>query len=67
MQTGSYTKSSFSGASNCVEVGLLADGNVGLRDSKDPLKLPHVFTAQEWAAFIAGVRAGEFDLPVECV
>ena len=59
-----YTKSSHSGASGCVEVRLLEDGTVGLRDSKDISKPPHVFTEPEWNAFLAGVRAGEFDFPL---
>jgi hypothetical protein len=58
-----YLKSSFSGVTGCVEVRLLDDGRVGLRDSKDTSKPAHVFTPREWYAFISGVRAGEFDLP----
>ncbi len=65
--THDYGKSSFSGSGGCVEVRLLADGTVGLRDSKDISKPPHVFDQREWQAFIAGVRAGEFDLPAGCV
>lgn len=57
-----YTKSSFSGMGGCVEVRLLNDGNVAVRDSKDPAKPAHEFTPREWAAFLKGVRAGEFDL-----
>jgi len=46
----------------CVEVAY-ADGQVVLlRDSKDHGPVLH-FTASEWRSFIAGVRAGEFDLP----
>ena len=58
-----YTKSSFSGGGECVEVRLLDDGTVALRDSKDTTKPPHVFTANEWQAFRLGMLAGEFDLP----
>ncbi len=47
----------------CVEVAHLADGRVGVRDSKDRSLPPHVFTAHEWACFLDGVRNGEFDLP----
>jgi len=61
-----YKKSSFSGGGGCVEVRVLADGTVGLRDSKDTTKPPHIFTTREWDAFVAGVRAGEFDLPFGC-
>ena len=65
ISTDRYTKSSFSGGAGCVEVRKLDDGSIGLRDSKDVTKPPHVFTAHEWTAFVAGVRAGEFDLPAE--
>jgi hypothetical protein len=35
---------------------------IGLRDSKDVTKPPHLFTSVEWEAFLSGVRNGEFDL-----
>jgi len=58
-----WQKSSFcNGASSCVEVAPLADGNVALRDTKDQDGPILVFTPAEWAAFTAGVRDGEFDL-----
>ncbi|MFG2072036.1 DUF397 domain-containing protein [Nonomuraea maritima] len=58
-----WQKSSFcNGASACVEVAPLADGNVALRDSKEQDGPVLVFTPAEWAAFTAGVREGEFDL-----
>jgi hypothetical protein len=57
-----YRKSSFSGGGACVEVRLLENGMIGVRDSKNESKSPHLFTEQEWRAFIAGVRNGEFDL-----
>jgi hypothetical protein len=63
ISTDRYTKSSFSGGAGCVEVRRLDDGRIGVRDSKDISKPPHVFTIREWQAFLAGVRAGEFDLP----
>ena len=55
--------SSFSGASgNCVEVADLPDGGRAVRDSKDGSEGPILlFTSSEWQAFIAGVKAGEFD------
>ena len=37
---------------------------MALRDSKDISKAAHVFDREEWAAFIAGAKNGEFDLPV---
>jgi hypothetical protein len=57
-----FRKSSFSAAADCVEVRQLPDGRIALRDSKDPSLPPHHFTPAEWTAFLAGVRAGEFDL-----
>lgn len=58
---GEWRKSSFSNADdNCVEVAFAADGRVGVRDSKDRSIPPHVYTRSEWAAFLAGVTAGEF-------
>jgi hypothetical protein len=50
--------------SACVQVAHLPGGLVALRDSKDTAKPAHVFDQQEWAAFVTGVKAGEFDLPV---
>ena len=45
----------------CVEVAPLPDGTISLRDSKDTSRAPHSFTPEEWAAFVAGVKVGEFD------
>lgn len=61
-----WCKSSFSGGNGgdgCVEVAFLVGGRVAVRDTKDRLLPPHVYTAAEWDAFVAGVRAGEFDRP----
>ena len=49
--------------SACVQVAHLPGGMVALRDSKDTAKPAHVFDRDEWTAFVAGVKAGEFDLP----
>jgi hypothetical protein len=50
--------------SACVQVAHLPGGMVALRDSKDTAKAAHIFDNAEWAAFVTGVKAGEFDLPV---
>jgi Domain of unknown function (DUF397) len=55
-----WRKSTRSGTNGCVEVALL-DGKVGVRDSKDRGGSVLEFTAQQWASFLDGVRAGEFD------
>jgi Domain of unknown function (DUF397) len=46
--------------STCVEVAV-SGHEVAVRDSKDPGGPTLRFTAAEWQAFLAGVRAGEFD------
>jgi hypothetical protein len=58
-----FRKSSFSGSSNsnCVEVGFVLP-EVLMRDSKHRDGPVLHFTIDEWKAFLAGVKAGEFDL-----
>jgi hypothetical protein len=60
-----WFKSSASAAGNCVEVAHLpGGGGVAVRDSKDRVKAPHVYTRHEWEAFLIGAKNGEFDLPL---
>jgi hypothetical protein len=56
-----YATSRHCPSGNCVEAAALPDGAVAVRDSKDRNKPPHIFTPEEWAAFIAGVKDGDFD------
>ena len=56
-----FRKSSFSGGSGCVEVRRLPDGRIAVRDSKQPSLAPNHYTPTAWTAFLAGIRAGEFD------
>ena len=60
-----WRKSSFSGGNgnSCVEVAFLSEGDVAVRDTKNRTLPAHRYTAAEWEAFVAGVRAGEFDRP----
>jgi len=55
-----WRRSTLCADSGCVEVAR-KDGLVAVRDSKDPGRGALSYTAAEWAAFIAGVKAGEFD------
>jgi hypothetical protein len=57
-----FRKSSFSGGVNCVEVCLLPDGHIAVRDSKQSSLPPNHYTPNAWTAFLAGLRAGEFDV-----
>jgi hypothetical protein len=56
------SSSSSSNGGNCVEVARNLPGIVAVRDSKDREGPALVFTADEWRAFLAGARGGEFDL-----
>jgi hypothetical protein len=55
-----WRKSSASGASECVEVAFV-EQSVVVRRSQDPAGPVLAFSGPEWAAFVAGVRNGEFD------
>ncbi|GLX02404.1 DUF397 domain-containing protein [Microtetraspora sp. NBRC 16547] len=61
-----WRKASFSGdnGGNCVEVAEVTDHArlIAVRDSKDPDGPKLFFTPAEWDAFIAGVKAAEFDI-----
>ena len=46
---------------SCVEVAALADGAVAVRNSRHPSGPALVYTRAEIAAFLAGVKGGEFD------
>jgi len=59
-----WRKSSYSGGNGgaCVEVADNLPGLVAVRDSKDRTGSVLTFPPAAWAAFTAGVRAGELDL-----
>lgn len=58
-----WRKSTRSGSSgNCVEVADNLSDMVVVRDSKNPAGPALGFTPGEWAAFVGGVKCGEFDL-----
>ncbi|MET8147349.1 DUF397 domain-containing protein [Actinoplanes sp. NPDC049668] len=54
-----WRKSSRCGNTTCVEVAKVGDHYL-IRDSKNPDGNSLQFTEDEWLAFEAGVRAGEF-------
>ena len=59
--TSWYKSRRSSGGDNCVEVSFSPDGVVGVRHSRRPHGPVLTFTPSEWAAFVGGVKDGEFD------
>jgi hypothetical protein len=65
-----WRKSSHSSGNGgaCVEVAVVAGDMeaigqvIAVRDSKDPHGPALIFTPDEWVAFTAGTRGGQFDL-----
>lgn len=58
-----WRKSNYSGGTgNCIEVAGLTE-HIGVRDSKNPEGGHLMFALDTWAAFVAEVRDGRFDLP----
>jgi predicted secreted Zn-dependent protease len=55
-----WAKSSHCGNGACVEVAV--DDQVYVRATQDP-DVVLAFSPQEWAVFVDGVKAGEFDIP----
>jgi hypothetical protein len=63
LRRAEWRTSTFSGGNgSCVEVASNLPGIIAVRDSKDRQGAALVFTPDEWTAFLAGVRADEFDL-----
>lgn len=52
--------SSFCSGGDCVEVARLAHGSIRVTSTREPTR-ELVYTPAEWDAFVAGVKAGEFD------
>jgi len=57
-----WFKSSYSAnGQSCVECARTPDGGMAVRDTKNRNGAVLRFTADEWQAFLAGVRGNEFD------
>jgi Domain of unknown function (DUF397) len=63
MEVVEFKTSSYTCSDNCVEVAVLVDGQVLVRDSKNRDVATLSFSALSWSTFIAGVHRGDFDRP----
>lgn len=58
----SWRKSSYSAAcGDCVEVGYLVNGRIGVRDSKNASQAALGFSSAEWRTFIGEVKVERRD------
>jgi Domain of unknown function (DUF397) len=59
-----WRKSSYSGGNggDCVETAVLSDDGHAVRDSKDPGGPVLAFGPDDWRAFTAAIKTGEYDL-----
>jgi Domain of unknown function (DUF397) len=60
-RTSSFTSTGTGNGGTCVEVAALPDGRIAVRNSNHPDAGAVLFTRAEMAAWIKGVKAGEFD------
>jgi hypothetical protein len=63
LEVAQWRKSTRSGpdGGNCVEVANLPSRHRGIRDSKLPTSPALIFAAEEWNAFVVGMKGGGFD------
>lgn len=60
-RTSSFTEEGGSNGNTCVQTAALPDGRVAVRNSNAPDAGVVLFTRAEMAAWVEGVKAGEFD------
>jgi uncharacterized protein DUF397 len=60
--TATFRTSTACDTGACVGVAFQEDGNILVQNTTTRAHEPLTFTRREWAAFVAGVKAGEFDV-----
>jgi hypothetical protein len=58
--TPAWRRSSKCANCECIEVARISTDRYLIRDSKRPEAEALSFTGAEWAAFVAGIQAGDF-------
>jgi len=61
IEVAAWRTSSFSSGGDCVAVAQLPDGTIGIHDSKNPEAGMLRLAPEQMAAWIAGIKAGEYD------
>lgn len=62
LAAATWRKSSYSnGQSNCVELAVLAEGRIALRDSRNPARGALLPTARQWHRLLRATKAGALD------
>ncbi len=56
-----WVRSSSCASGECIEVYRYGDGVIGIRNQKNGHGFAVLSSPQEWADFVAGIKAGEFD------
>lgn len=57
-----YKTSSFCNYGECVGIARMENGDVIVKNTKNASERPLNFTQEEWKAFVAGVKNGEFEI-----
>ena len=57
----SWRISTYCTGGTCVQLALLSSREVAIGDSKNPEGVALRYSREEFAAFVKGVKAGEFD------
>lgn len=63
IRDGQFRKAGGSDTGGCVEVAALPGGGIRIRDSKDRRGPVLACSDQDWQAFVAAAKVGDFDLP----
>jgi hypothetical protein len=56
LQPVAWQRSTYCNSGNCVEVALLDDNRIAVRNSAKPADSPMVISVNEWNSFLAAIK-----------